>query len=316
MTLVPKHGYAIQPVWISGLYRQLTLKNILRNLSLPLKYIYSQVQAKKIIQSFKPDLVIGTGGYASFPIGRQAARLNIPLFLQEQNAIPGLVNKQLAVYAQKIFLGNEAAQSFFPSEKIIFSGNPTRPHLTQGDKIGLAQKLNWDIQKPTVLITGGSLGAKTLNEAVSHAYAHWLQQGIQVIWQCGKFYEEALKQKIKPQTGLYLSAFLENMPDFYALADLVVCRAGAMTLAELIVTQKPAILVPSPNVADDHQTKNAHSLTQKEAALFLADSACIENLIHWVPQTLQNELIKLQKNISAVQVPHFEEIIKKEIQSL
>lgn len=315
MNIIPKHGYSIQSVWISGFYRQLNFKNILRNLSLPLKYFYSQWQAHQIIRKFKPDLVIGTGGYASFPVGKQAASMKIPLFIQEQNAIPGLVNKKLAPFAQKIFLGNEAARSFFPENKVVYSSNPVRTNILKGDKEKLSQKLGFDLSKPVVLITGGSLGARTLNDAVKKSLNFWLESGFQVIWQCGKFYEEQLKSEIKPQTGLYLSAFLDSMQDFYALADVIVCRAGAMTLTEIVTTKKIAILVPSPNVADDHQTKNARWLTDQKAAVLLADKDCVSQLMNIVPETLKNQA-EYSNQLQKITLPSFSEAIQNSMLEL
>ncbi|GAB4419621.1 MAG: undecaprenyldiphospho-muramoylpentapeptide beta-N-acetylglucosaminyltransferase [Bacteroidia bacterium] len=282
LEVVPRNGYPIDAVWISGIQRQLSLRNIGRNLLFPLKLITSLVQAQRILSRHRPVAVVGTGGYASSPLGRAAARRGIPLFLCEQNAYPGLVNRWLAPHATRILLGNADAARYFDAAKTVITGNPIRrfdlPDPAQG-----RVALGLDPAKPTVLSLGGSLGALRLNQALEAQRHLLLDAGVQLIWQCGKRYYPELRDRIAPHPGLRLMPFIEDMAGAYAAADLIISRAGGSTISELIALSKPSVLVPSPNVAEDHQTKNARSLSDPGAAVLVLDAEATDKL---VPETL------------------------------
>ncbi len=305
-TLVPKNGFPIKPLWISGLYRQKTLKNLFRNALLPFKLLYSNYQANKIIREFKPDLVIGVGGYASYPILKASLNHKILTLIHEQNAFPGLANKMLAEKVNKVLLGNEDAATRFKSNNCMFVGNPVRPELLKGNRDKGVEQYKLDPNKKTILITGGSLGAKNLNNAVLTHYQELISR-YNLIWQCGKIYFDDLKTKVDSK---HLFPFLDNMADTYAVADLVICRAGAMTISELIHLNKPAVLIPSPNVADDHQTFNAKSLSDKNAAILLKDSEAQAKLLEVIENSFQEKnYLALQEAITNYLKPKTKEEI-------
>ncbi len=297
-TVIPQQGYEFRSVWISGIQRRLTIRNILRNLLFPLKLGVSLIQASGIVRSFKPDYVVGVGGYASGPVGRVSSGRGIPLYLCEQNAYPGLVNRWLAGRARKILLGNADAQKYFPKEKVRITGNPIRD-LKLSERNEAAQAMNLSPEKNIVLSVGGSLGAKTINEAWLNQLEKLIEADMQLIWQCGKRYYEALKPKVPDHPHIRLMHFIDDMAIAYSAADLVVSRAGGSTISELIALSKPAILIPSPNVAEDHQTKNAKSLADKEAALLIRDADAKTDLVPTVIDLLkrQAKLEKLAQNI-------------------
>lgn len=278
LRVVPSYGFPIESVWIAGIHRQLTLRNVVRNLLFPLKLVVSLGQSAAILRRFRPDLVVGVGGFASGPLGRMASGRGIPLFLCEQNAFPGLVNRWLSKRATKILLGNEAAASFFPTEKIVVTGNPIRTFAPMSRAEACA-KLGLDPTKPVLLSLGGSLGAMRLNQALLGGYSDILKAGVQLLWQTGKRYHESLSQQVPSQAGLALVPFIEDMAAAYAAADLIISRAGGSTISELIALSKPAILVPSPNVAEDHQTKNARSLSDRGAAILVKDQDAEQTLV-------------------------------------
>lgn len=298
LQVVPRYGFPIESVWISGIHRQLNLRNLLRNLLFPLKLIVSMVQASRIVKRFRPDFVVGVGGFASGPLGRVAANAGTPLFLCEQNAYPGLVNRWLAPRARKILLGNAAAGKYFPADKIVVTGNPIRSFEAMDREVA-CKKMGLDPARPVVLSLGGSLGALTLNHALQQGHQQLLDAGIQLVWQCGKRYHERLQAEVPAQPGLHLMAFIEDMAAAYAAADLIISRAGGSTISELIALSKPAILVPSPNVAEDHQTKNARSLTDEGAARLVLDQDVQTNLISEAIALLTDPdaLASLQANI-------------------
>ena len=302
MTVVPKHGYPIQAVWISGIHRRKTLRNLIRNLSFPLKLIISLSQAMGIVNRFKPDAVVGVGGFASGPVGRVAAGKKVPLFICEQNAYPGLVNRWLAPKATKVLLGNGAATKYFPSEKVVITGNPIRNFKPISREAAIA-RLGLDPQKPVVLSMGGSLGAKTLNDALQGKLEEFIHAEVQLLWQCGKRYVEELRPQIPQHPLIHLLPFIDDMEAAYAAADLVIARAGGSTLSELIALSKPAILVPSPNVAEDHQTQNARSLVEQDAAWMVADSEAREKLVPRALEILQTTgmLEEVQQKINQVE---------------
>lgn len=305
MTVVPKHGYEIKGVTISGIMRRLTFKNILKNLAFPFKLMKSLSQARGILKSFQPDVVVGVGGYASGPVGRAAAKLGIALVVTEQNALPGKTNKWLAPHAKSILLGLEGAAKYFEkyADKTRVTGNPVRASLKAGDRSKGIAHYGLDPDKPIVLSLGGSLGARAMNDAWEAQCDKLLAADIQLVWQSGKRYYEALKPRVKEHPGLRLVPFIEDMANAYAMADVVVSRAGASTISELILLNKVSILMPSPNVAEDHQTKNAMSLAEKNASVMVKDVEATEKLVPTVLEILkdENKFKSLQAGIQATE---------------
>lgn len=273
MSRVPQAGYTIKGLDIEGLDR----KRWWRNFGVIKKFLQSIVEAKRIIRAFKPQAVIGVGGYASAPTLRAAQDLGIPTLIQEQNSYAGLTNKFLARRANRICVAYPDMQRFFPEDKIVLTGNPIRPEiefLNVEPSEALAY-FGFDAgeTKPTVLVIGGSLGAKTINESIAQQLPAWVASGIRLIWQTGKGYEAEAKRLLEGYKGeVYCSAFIERMDLAYTLATLVVSRAGASSISELCCLGKASILVPSPNVAEDHQTKNALALSTRGAALLVSDA--------------------------------------------
>ena len=316
MEKVPEAGYKIVGLPVRGLQRKLTLSNlkVLWNLWRSLK------KAKRVVQEFKPDVVVGVGGYASGPIGKVAANAGIPLVLQEQNSYAGVTNKLLAKKAAKICVAYEGMERFFPKEKIIFTGNPVRKDLLNAanERAEGIAFYGLDANKKTVLITGGSLGAGSINKAM----VRWLEKiagwkNVQVIWQCGSYYHKELEEQLKgrmPENVKFMP-FLKRMVLAYACADLVVARAGAGTISELCLLGKAAVLVPSPNVAEDHQTKNAMALVNKQAAVMVKDAEVVERLGEVMERLLQDdgERKSLSDHILTLAMKNSDEVIAREI---
>lgn len=268
MDKVPQAGYEIRGLWISGLDRKLSWKNLV----FPLKLIKSMMQARKIITEFDPHLVVGTGGFASGPTLRVAAGRGIPCVLQEQNSYAGITNKLLARRARKIFVAYEGMERFFPEESIVLTGNPVRGHLA-GDlppKARSLEDLGLEPGRSTLLVLGGSLGARRINRLVAEKLDFLLGLGLQVIWQCGKGYH----QEYESYDGnrVRVRAFINEMAVAYAAADIIISRAGAGSVSELCLIGKPVVFIPSPNVAEDHQTKNAEAMVAREAAVLMRES--------------------------------------------
>ncbi|MDX1908304.1 MAG: undecaprenyldiphospho-muramoylpentapeptide beta-N-acetylglucosaminyltransferase [Bacteroidia bacterium] len=305
MTVVPRHGYTIEPVWISGIYRQLTLRNIQRNLLFPLKLVVSLIQARRIVRRFRPQAVVGVGGFASGPLGRAAAGQGIPLFICEQNAFPGLVNRWLAPRAQKILLGNEDAARFFDPAKVVVTGNPIRQFVLPSREAA-CEKLGLDPSRPVLLNLGGSLGAMRLNQALQAGLEQIVAADVQLLWQCGKIYYDTLKAQVPAHPQVRLMAFIDDMAAAYAAADLIISRAGGSTISELIALSLPAILVPSPNVAEDHQTQNARSLADRQAALLIRDADAVQTLIPEALALIQDQprLNHIRQQITAIEKHH------------
>lgn len=270
MEKVPKAGYPIKGLWISGLQRSLTWKNLL----FPIKLVSSLWSARRILKSFQPDVVIGVGGFASGPTLAMAARMGIPTLVQEQNSFPGLTNRWLAGKVDKICVAYSDMQRYFPAEKLIETGNPVRQDLDfQKGKEQARVDMQLQTDKKTILIFGGSLGAGTLNEAMKSAHDVLRKSDVQIIWQIGKYYEKTYMGCETAQLeNISAMVFIDDMAKAYAAADLVVCRAGALTISEISLLGKPTILIPSPNVSEDHQTKNAKALTAVDAAMMIEDS--------------------------------------------
>lgn len=267
MEKVPQAGYKIEGLWISGLQRKLSIKNFM----FPLKVVSSLMQAAKIVRRFKPDVVIGTGGFASGPLLRVAAGKGIPCLLQEQNSYAGITNKLLANKVRKICVAYDGMEVFFPAHKIVKTGNPVRSDLVSGgtDKLGAIQFFQLLPGKSTLLVLGGSLGARRINELVAEKLPLFKSLGLQLIWQCGKLYYEEYKKYESNAVRVY--PFLNRMDLAYSVADIIISRAGAGAVSELCIVGKPVVFIPSPNVAEDHQTKNANALAKVNAALLIKE---------------------------------------------
>ncbi|MFD1016389.1 undecaprenyldiphospho-muramoylpentapeptide beta-N-acetylglucosaminyltransferase [Winogradskyella rapida] len=268
MDKVPQAGYKIEGLWISGIQRKLTLKN----LAFPFKLMSSLWRSRKIIKSFKPDAVVGTGGFASGPLLQVATSNGIPSLIQEQNSFPGITNKLLSKKVNTICVAYDGLERFFPKAKIKLTGNPIRKDLLQvKDKRAegqMAFKLNKEQQ--TLLVLGGSLGARRINQLIEANIDFFEAQNIQVIWQCGKLYYEQYS-KYDTHKNVQVHAFLNQMDLAYAASDIIISRAGAISVSELCIVGKPVVFIPSPNVAEDHQTKNAKSIADKEAAILIRE---------------------------------------------
>lgn len=317
MEKVPQSGYAIEGLWISGLQRRITADNI----SFPLKLMSSIHKAGKIIRKFKPDAAVGVGGYASGPLLYRAAGKGIPCLIQEQNSYPGITNKLLARRANKICVAHDKMNRFFPSEKIVFTGNPVRKDIIDVEN---KKKEAWEFfklekGKPVLFIMGGSLGARTINESILPKVDQLISAGIQLIWQTGRIYFEDIKKQLTDEQlkSIRLYEFLREMDLAYAAAEVVISRAGALSVSELALARQPVIFVPSPNVTEDHQTKNAMALVEKDAAWLVADKDARKQLAEEALRLLtdKEEQNNLKKNIAALAKPNaateiVEEIVK------
>jgi UDP-N-acetylglucosamine--N-acetylmuramyl-(pentapeptide) pyrophosphoryl-undecaprenol N-acetylglucosamine transferase len=284
---VPGAGYEIKSVWISGFHRRLTPQNLL----FPIKLVVSLIQSFSILKRFKPDVVVACGGFAAGPVGWVAAKLGIPIAIQEQNSYPGVTNRLLAKHAEKIFTAFEAAEQFLPKQKIELTGNPVRSSLTVQNRQVALKHFGFTGDRPVLLILGGSGGALALNDAIAARLDELHNDsGIQIIWQCGKKYYEEISGNINEEEypNLKLLDYIDNMPAAYGAATLVLTRAGASTCSELMMIGKPSVLVPSPNVAGDHQTKNAASMVDEGASVLIAEKELKEALTDRVPSLLQD----------------------------
>jgi UDP-N-acetylglucosamine--N-acetylmuramyl-(pentapeptide) pyrophosphoryl-undecaprenol N-acetylglucosamine transferase len=317
MEKIPAAGYSIKGLWISGIQRSLSLKNFV----FPFKLISSLLRSGKLIKQFKPHLVVGTGGFASGPLLHVASNKGVPCLIQEQNSYPGITNKILANKALKICVAYPKMERFFPAEKIVLTGNPLRKNLQGVLPVAKEAKAHFGFSAdaPVLLILGGSLGARRINELVSESLTALQAENIGLLWQCGKLYYSALAERHpEKENSLKLQAFLNDMPSAFAAADLVVSRAGASTLSELAVVGKPAILVPSPNVAEDHQTKNALALVEAQAAVLFKENGSAEAFASEIIGLLKNkdQLQNLSKNIKKLALPNAAATIVDEIEKL
>lgn len=314
MTRVPEAGYRIIGLPVRGFNRAQPWKNV----SVLIDLMRSMWQARSIVKDFRPDAAVGVGGYASGAAMKVAAKMGIPVILQEQNGFAGVTNKLLKNDAACICVAYEGMERFFPKDKILLTGNPVRQNLTNGDAKRAADFFGLDVAKTTLLIIGGSLGARTINEAIIAGLPEMEKAGIQVIWQTGKtYYDKCKAEADKYGSWLVCRDFLSNMPDVYALASLVISRAGASSISELCLLGKAAILVPSPNVAEDHQTHNAMALVRKDAAVLVKDADAKEQLIKTALQllgdkpqlqTLETNILTLAQRDSAKRIA--EQVIK------
>lgn len=328
MERVPQAGYPIVGLPVRGFNRQQPWKNV----SVLVDLVRSMWRARRIVRDFRPDVGIGVGGYASGAAMKVAAKMGVPILLQEQNGFAGVTNKLLKDDAKKICVAYPGMERFFPQEKIILTGNPVRQNLSSGNREEAIKYfneefgVNFSADKKTLLIIGGSLGARTINESIIAYLPQLLQSDIQVIWQTGKNYfadcDAALKENNSTfniqHSNIIATAFLSNMPLAYALADLVISRAGASSISELCLLGKPSILVPSPNVAEDHQTHNAMALVSKQAAVLVKDKDAKEQLI---PQALSlieddKQLSVLHENILTLALPDSARLIAEEVMKL
>ncbi|MCD6542981.1 MAG: undecaprenyldiphospho-muramoylpentapeptide beta-N-acetylglucosaminyltransferase [Flavobacteriaceae bacterium] len=314
MEKVPQEGYKIIGLNIAGLQRSLTLKN----LAFPFKLIQSLIKANQIVKKFKPDIVIGTGGFASGPTLYMANLKSIPTVIQEQNSFPGVTNKLLAKKAKKICVAYSDLEIYFPKEKIIKTGNPVRQDL-----LNITEKreeaisfFELDKNKKTLVVLGGSLGARVINQTIEKNMDFILSHDVQIIWQSGKLYIDDYKKynKIK---GVQVHAFIKNMDLLYAAADVIISRAGAGSISELCIVGKPVIFIPSPNVAEDHQTKNAMSVVEKDAAIMIKESEL--GTFREIFSRLMEDKIErdsLSDNIKSLALPDATEQIVDEIEKI
>jgi UDP-N-acetylglucosamine--N-acetylmuramyl-(pentapeptide) pyrophosphoryl-undecaprenol N-acetylglucosamine transferase len=326
MEKVPAAGYRIEGLPIAGLQRKLTLSN----LALPFKVLKSISMAKKLIREFKPDIAIGVGGYASAPLLWAAGRLGIPTLIQEQNGYAGLTNKIVGKKAESICVAYDGMERFFPADRIVFSGNPIRKEIVPATEQMRQEAMEFyglDPQKKHIFIVGGSLGSGTLNNAMKK----WISdgcpggEGIEVIWQCGKFYKPSVDAFMKDAEASGLggavlkqiqhSDFIKRMDLAYAAADVVISRSGASSVSELCAAHKATIFVPSPNVAEDHQTHNAMALVNKEAAMLVKDSEAVEKLLPTACSLIENpeKIALLEKNIATLAKTDAAMTIAKEV---
>ena len=302
MQKVPQAGYPIEGLWISGLQRKLSWQNLL----FPLKFISSLLKSRSVIKRFKPDAVIGTGGFASGAVVKVAGQMGIPTFIQEQNSYAGITNKMLAKNAHKICVAYDAMEQFFPKEKIVKTGNPIRDgllNIAEYRSEGLSY-FHLDSERKTLLVLGGSLGARRINQLIEQQLPLFEQLGVQVLWQCGKLYYEEYKKYNSEQVRVL--AFIDRMELAYAAADVIISRAGASSVSELCVVGKPVIFIPSPNVAEDHQTKNARAIADKQAAILLRESELNEQFANTFSKLIADEAQQeaLSAHIKALAQPN------------
>lgn len=318
MEIVPQHGYKIHGLWISGIQR----KKIWKNFMLPFKVLSSLAKVKKIIKDFQPQVAIGVGGYASGPLLRAAAGKGIPTIIQEQNSFPGVTNKLLAKKAGRICVAYPGMEKYFPAEKIVLTGNPVRefPLLTNEEKNAAYAYFGLSNDRQVILIIGGSLGAGTINNTLLADIDKLIEKNVQMIWQTGKYYHHDIVEKTssKRLDDTRIVAFIDRMDYAYAIADVVVSRAGAIAISELELVKKPVILVPSPNVAEDHQTKNARALEEANAALMVRDGEAREKLVDTIFGLLSDKPLQQQlaQNIAGFGMPNAADKIVDEIEKI
>lgn len=318
MEKVPAAGYEIEGLNIRGIQRG----SVLKNLTLPFKVIESVRKAGKIIERFKPDVVVGVGGYASGPLLYAASSRKIPYLIQEQNSFAGVTNKLLSKNASKICVAFDGMEQFFPADKILKTGNPVRRDVVEiaGKHHAGAELLKLNPLKKTILVTGGSLGAGTLNKSIEKHLDEIIANDVQLIWQTGKFYYNGVIERIglNYHPNICILEFLNKMDLAYAAADIIISRAGAGTIAELCIIQKPVVLVPSPNVAEDHQTKNAMALVKNNAAVIIKDSAAEDTLVKEALSLLSNseKCETLSKNIGKMALADADTIIAQQVLKL
>ena len=315
MQKVPQAGYEIKGLWISGIQRKITLQNLM----FPFKLLSSLWNSYRIIKKFNPNVVIGTGGFASGAVLKMASLMNIPIVVQEQNSYPGITNKLLAKKASSICVAYEGLESFFPKDKIKLTGNPVRQDLLDIDtkRIQSLTYFELDSTKRTLLVLGGSLGARKVNQLIAQEIDFITQLGVQVLWQCGKLYYDEYSH-LNTKENVHVLAFIDKMDLAYAAADVVISRSGASSVSELCIVGKPTIFIPSPNVSEDHQTKNALAIVKKKAAVLLRENELEEKFKNTFAELLSNDDMqdKLSKKIHKLAMPNATKEIVKEIEKL
>jgi len=315
MEKVPAAGYKIVGLNISGIQRG----SIMKNLVLPFKLIDSMQKALKLISDFKPDVVVGVGGYASGPVLFAASWKKVPYLIQEQNSYAGITNKKLGKNASKICVAFDGMEEFFPADRILKTGNPVRKDVVDiyNKHFHGAELLKLDPLKKTILVTGGSLGAGTLNKSIEKHVQDFIDRDVQLIWQTGKYYYSGIMERLGANfhPNIRVLEFLNQMDLAYAAADVIISRAGAGTIAELCLIKKPVILVPSPNVAEDHQTKNAMALVKKNAAVLINDRSAEDTLVKEALELLddKDKCEQLSANIGRMALPEADELIAAEV---
>jgi UDP-N-acetylglucosamine--N-acetylmuramyl-(pentapeptide) pyrophosphoryl-undecaprenol N-acetylglucosamine transferase len=311
---VPQAGYKIEGLDIAGFNRSSLIKNV----GLPVKLLKSFYQVRRIFKSFRPDAVIGVGGYSSFPVLRFAQAEGIASFIHESNSFAGKSNILLGKKATKVFVASDGMEKFFPSNKIMITGNPIRPAIANVSLISKDEAVKFFGLQPgkkTLLIVGGSLGARSINEAIAKGLNDLVQSGLQIIWQTGKTDADKWKEEAKDQSSVWVNDFITEMDKGYAAADIVISRAGAMAKAELCVVKKPVLFVPFPFAAEDHQTVNAMNLVEKGAALMVRDNEAMDKLVRTIIELAKNEQQQnqLKENIGKYAVTNADEYIASEI---
>jgi UDP-N-acetylglucosamine--N-acetylmuramyl-(pentapeptide) pyrophosphoryl-undecaprenol N-acetylglucosamine transferase len=313
MERIPEAGYEIRGIDIAGFNRSSLLKNV----GLPLKLVKSFFQVRNLFINYMPDAVIGVGGYSTFPVLRYAQSKGIPTFIHEANSFAGKSNKLLGKNAKRIFVATDGMEQFFPEGRITISGNPVRESIVNS-RITREEGIRFfhlDPSKKTVLVVGGSLGAKSINEAIEAGIRQFESAGVQLIWQTGKLYKEKAIQAVKDAKGIYTNDFIQSMENAYAAADVVISRAGAMSIAELAVAKKPVVFVPYPFAAEDHQTVNASKLVSKGAGILVTDAEAKNSLVNTVIELVNNETKKeeMKRNISALAITNADQIVAAEV---
>ncbi len=313
MEKVPQAGYKIEGLDIAGFNRSSLIKNI----GLPYKLVKSFLQVRTIFKKFKPDAAIGVGGYSSFPVLRFAQARGIKTFIHESNSFAGKANIMLGKNATRIFTGTDGMVKFFPVSKILVTGNPVRTAIT-GASVSRSEGIKFfslNETKKTVLVVGGSLGAKSINDAIDKGLDDLLNQNLQLIWQTGKPYSAKAKERTQGKHSVWVNEFITQMEYAYAAADVVVARSGAMTVAELCVAKKPVLFVPYPFAAEDHQTVNAMQLVNKNAALMVRDSEAIQKLVFMTIELSKDESKQeeLKKNMAALAITDADAVIAQEV---
>ena len=320
MKRVPEAGYPIRGIDIYGLRRDFSFKSIMENLRLPFRLMQGMNVAKQIVLDFKPDIVIGVGGYVSAPVLKKAAAMGIPTLIQEQNSYPGVTNKMLAGKAVCICTAYDHLERYFPKEKTVKTGNPVRKdiiHLS-ADKTEACTYFDLNPQKTTVAIIGGSLGARTINESVRSFIDDLRDLDVQFIWQTGEYYYNAYKDLVKNLPNIRMMPFVKRMDYLYQVADVIVSRAGALSISELCIVGKPCILIPSPNVAEDHQTKNARVLSDAGAAVLVPDAEAARTLKYEIWELVENRQKSecMSYNIKQFALPDATERIVHEVEKI
>ena len=322
MEKVPREGFKIIGLPIVGLQRQLTVKNVLNDITVPFRFLGSIVKARRIIKDFKPEVAVGVGGYASAPLLMAATGMKMPCLIQEQNGFAGLTNKMLAKKVQSICVAYEGMEKFFPADRIVMSGNPIRPQIhkySAEDRLAGLEFYGFSPIKRHILIIGGSLGSGTLNKAMKT----WIEAGcpggedVEILWQCGKYYKEGIDAFMADRNlpGIIHTDFISRMDLAYAMADVVISRSGASSVSEICAAAKAAVFVPSPNVAEDHQTHNAMALVRKDAAILVKDSEANESLLKTALGLVSDpeRVSALERNAAAMALPDAAQTIVDEI---